>query len=58
MRQCGRYLLEMATDTYRKVNAGFDHLQNCGVNLFVRGDASFGGEAEGGFVRIGARWSF
>ncbi len=51
-------LQEVEPDTYGKVSAGFNLLQQGGVNLFLRGDAAFGGEAEGGSVRIGARWSF
>lgn len=51
-------LQEVEPDTYGKVSAGFNLLQQGRVNLFLRGDAAFGGEAEGGSVRIGARWSF
>ena len=51
-------LEDVEPETYGKVSAGFNLLQQGGVNLFLRGDAAFGGEAEGGSVRIGARWSF
>lgn len=45
-------------DTYGKVSVGFNLLEQNGVNLFIRGDAAFAGEADGGSVRIAARWSF
>jgi trimeric autotransporter adhesin len=51
-------LQDLETDTYGKVSLGMNLLGQNGVNLFVRGDAAFSGEATGGSVRIGARWSF
>lgn len=49
---------EIEPDTYGKVSLGLNLLDQGGVNLFVRGDAAFAGDATGGSVRIGARWSF
>ena len=51
-------LEDVAPDTYGKVSVGLNLLEQDGVNLFIRGDAAFSGEADGGSVRIGARWSF
>ena len=51
-------LTEVEPDTYGRVSLGVNMLNLDGVNLFVRGDAAFGGEASGGSVRLGARWSF
>ncbi len=51
-------LQDIESDTYGKVSLGVNLLDQGGVNLFVRGDAAFSGEAQGGSVRIGARWSF
>ena len=49
---------EIEPDTYGKVSLGMNVLDQNGVNLFVRGDAAFAGDATGGSVRVGARWSF
>ena len=51
-------LEDVEPDTHRKVSVGLNLLEQNGVNLFIRGDAAFAGEADGGSVRIGARWSF
>ena len=51
-------LQDVEPDGYGKVSVGLNLLEQDGVNLFIRGDALFGGEADGGSVRIGARWSF
>ena len=51
-------LEDVEPDSYGKVSVGLNLLEQNGVNLFIRGDAAFGGEADGGFVRLGARWSF
>lgn len=51
-------LQDLEPETYGKVSVGLNLLEQDGVNLFVRGDALFSGEAKGGSVRIGARWSF
>ncbi len=51
-------LQDVEPETYGKVSVGLNLLEQDGVNLFVRGDALFSGEAKGGSVRIGARWSF
>lgn len=51
-------LQDLETDTYGKVSLGLNLLGQSGVNLFIRGDSAFAGEAKGGSLRIGARWSF
>ncbi|MGV8930451.1 MAG: autotransporter outer membrane beta-barrel domain-containing protein [Brevundimonas sp.] len=51
-------LQDIEPDTYGKVSLGMNLLGQDGVNLFIRGDAAFSGEAKGGSLRIGARWSF
>ena len=51
-------LQDIEPDTYGKVSLGVNLLDQDGVNLFIRGDAAFAGEAQGGSIRIGARWSF
>lgn len=49
---------EIEPDTYGRVTLGVNVLNRERLNFFVRGDAAFGGEATGGSVRVGARWSF
>lgn len=51
-------LQDVEPRTYGKISVGLNLLEQDGVNLFVRGDSLFGGEAKGGSVRIGAHWSF